>query len=141
MLHLAKLDVEGGKAESAIELLNRLLKRDRGDTEARFLLVSALRLAGKRVEAEKELAEYELQNKMLKEANNLLQVEARTPSTDADSVARIGKMLLELGQEPQARDPRCQMAHQCLYVHFTQKGDTARAATHQKQIIADGKKN
>lgn len=149
LLHLAKLDVEGGQAGPAVELLNRLLKRDPGDTEARFLLVSALRLAGKRVEAEAELKEYERQNQMLKEANDLLQAEARTPSTDADSVARIGKMLLELGQEPQAlywldksleRDSRCQLAHIALAEHFTKKGDATRAAYHQKQVNA-GTKN
>ncbi len=149
LLHLAKLDVEGGQAGPAIELLNRLLKRDPGDTESRFLLVSALRLAGKRVEAEAELKEYERQNQMLKEANDLLQKEARSPSTDADSVARIGKMLLELGQEPQAlywldkaleRDGRCQLAHIALAEHFTKKGDAARAAYHQKQVNA-GTKN
>ena len=150
LLHLAKLDVEGGQAEPAIELLNRLLKRDPGDTEARFLLVNALRLAGKRTEAEAELKEYERQNQMLKEANDLLQTEARTPSTDADSVARIGKMLLELGQEPQAlywldkaleRDARCQLAHKALADHFTRKGDAARAAIHQKQVMPDTRKN
>ncbi len=145
LLHLAKLDVESGQAEPAVELLNRLLKRDPGDTEARFLLVSALRLGGKRVEAEAELKEYERQNQMLKAANDLLQNEARTPSTDADSVAKIGKMLLELGQEPQAlywldkaleRDPQCQLAHTSLAEHFNKKGDAARAAFHQKQVQA-----
>jgi len=150
LLHLAKLDVEGGQVEPAIELLNRLLKRDPGDTEARYLLVNTLRLAGKGAEAVVELKEYERQSQIVKAANDLLQAEARTPSTDADSVARIGKMLLELGQEPQAlywldkaleRDPSCQPAHKAMADYFTQKGDAARAATHQKQVMPDTRKN
>ena len=142
---LATIDIESGNTESAIVLLNELLSRDPGDIDAIFKLSTAFRISGNVSEARKLLNEYEKLDKMLAEANLLLQTEARTPSTDADSVARIGKMLLGLNQEPQAlywldkaleRDPRCQLAHVSLAEHFSKKGDQARAAFHQKQINA-----
>ena len=143
LLHLAKLDVESGQADAAILLLTQLLDRDPNDTEARFQLVVAQRLAGQPQEAEKTLAEYERQNKLLRDSNQLLQEEAQHPSTDADSVARIGIMLLELNQQPQGlywlekaleRDPRSQSAHRALMLHYDARGNTGLAAQHRARL-------
>jgi len=144
LLDLARLDITDNQPARAEERLRRALALDPADTEARYVLVTALQFQNKQAEAVAELAEHERHKLLLERANHLLQEEARRPSRDPKVAFEIGSLLLQIRQEKQGLywmdealswDPSHRPTHKALAEYFEQKGDEVRAAAHRRQLI------
>jgi Tfp pilus assembly protein PilF len=140
---LARLDLQDRQPVGAEGRLRRLLDVDPADTEARYALVSALKLQRRHRDAAEELAGYERHKALLERANKLLQEEARHPSRDPNPASEVGALLLQIHQERQglywmdealSRDPDHQATHRALAEYFETKGDAARAAAHRRRL-------
>jgi tetratricopeptide (TPR) repeat protein len=143
LLYLAKLDIDDGRADRAVEYLRRVLALEPSELEAKFVLVSALRMQGRDAEAEAEQADYTRRRAELERADTLLFAEAQTPSRDPQVAFEIGELLLRIHREPQAihwltealdRDPNYQPAHRLLADYFETHGEPDRAAVHRKYL-------
>jgi tetratricopeptide (TPR) repeat protein len=144
LLHLARLDIADKQPARAEARLRRALAIDPADTEARYVLVTALQFQSKQAEAAAELAEHERHKVLLERANHLLQEEARHPSRDPRVAFEIGSLLLQIRQEKQGLywmdealtwDPTHRPTHQALAEYFEQKGDLERAAAHRRRLL------
>jgi tetratricopeptide (TPR) repeat protein len=143
LLHLARLDLQDRQPARAEARVRRLLELDRADTEARYVLATALKHQRRDREAAAALAEYETYKDLLGRSNKLLTDEGRRPSRDPDRLTELGVLLLRVGQERQAvhwldqalrLDPEHQGAHRALAEHFEQKGDAEQAAAHRRRL-------
>ncbi|MFL5341283.1 MAG: tetratricopeptide repeat protein, partial [Gemmataceae bacterium] len=94
-------------------------------------------------EAKAILDRAEKQRIELDRANKLLRAEAEHPTGEPDRLAKIGEVLLQVGQEKQGvywlekalqRDPGHQPAHQTLADFYQSKGEAEKAAAHRRQI-------
>jgi tetratricopeptide (TPR) repeat protein len=142
LIHLAKLDLQQRPAR-AERWLRRVIELDPTETDARYNLVTALRLQGRLKEAARELARHKEYKELMSRINKLLQEEGQRPSTDSDRAAEIGILLLRIGRDPLAlswlhqaleRNPRQQEAHRALADYYEKKGDRALAASHRRQL-------
>jgi tetratricopeptide (TPR) repeat protein len=145
LICLAKMDLDENRPERAEQLLRRVLKEDPTDTEARFSLIKALRLQGRKKEADDAQAHYDRDVVMLRRANKLLQAEADRPSNDPNALYGIGVAFLASSQErlglywlDQALqlDPRHEPTRRALVEHFEKKGDHKAAAEHRRWLPA-----
>ena len=143
LLHLARLDIADHQPARAEVRLRRVLDNDPADTEARYVLVTALKFQNKDAEAAAELAEHDRHKALLERANQLLQEEARHPSRDPKVAFEIGSLLLQIRQEKQGLywmdealswDPAHRPTHQALAEYFELKGDQERAAMHRRRL-------
>jgi tetratricopeptide (TPR) repeat protein len=141
LLYLARLDIDSGQAVRAEERLRKSLALEPSDVEARFTLVTALRMQGRDADSTAELTEYSRQKTALERANLLLQNEAKMASRDPQAAFEIGTLLLQLRRDAQGlhwlheallRDPAHQPTHQALAEYFESRGDLDQAATHRK---------
>lgn len=94
---LANLDLQEGRPADAERRLRTVLETDASDTEALFVLGSALNALGRSDEAEKVVAEFERKRKTVDRINDLLK-EADSPSTTAAELAEIGELFLTIGR-------------------------------------------
>jgi tetratricopeptide (TPR) repeat protein len=143
LLHLAKLDVQDGQAARAEARLRHLIELDRSDTEARYVLATALKYQRRDREAAEALAEYERYKDLLTRSNKLLTEESRRPSRDPNRLHELGTILLQMGQERQALhwlnqalqlDPDHQPTHRALAEYFEKAGDAEEAAAHRRRL-------
>jgi Flp pilus assembly protein TadD len=141
---LASLDLQDGRGLDAERRLRALLKKDPSDTEALYVLVSALQLQGKIEESTAALAEFEEKRKLVERVNLLLKDVADSPSARADDYAEIGQLFFQIGRSKYGiywseraleLDPRNQEAHKALAAHYEQVGDTTNAAYHRRQLF------
>lgn len=144
LIHLARLDIQDKQPARAEERLRKLLDLDPSDTEARYLLVSALQQQRRDAEAQQELAECERHKVLLERANHLLQQEAKQPSGDPLAASEIGTLLLQIRQDRQGlywmnealnRDPDHRLTHQALADYYERKGDSERASFHRRRLL------
>lgn len=130
----------GAKAERWLRLV---LTKDPADTEALFVLVTALRSQGKEDEAAAALTDYEKKRDLVEKINELLKDKADNPMSTAADYAEIGTLFAQIGRDKLAaywlekaleRDPTCQPAHLALAEYFERKGDLASADAHRSQV-------
>jgi tetratricopeptide (TPR) repeat protein len=146
LVTLARLDVQDGKPADAERRLRRVIALDESEIEARFVLVSALRMQGKDAEAdeaEKEHNRIRLRNERV---NNLLRDKAETRDATPDVWCEIATIFLDMKLEAKARywfdkalskDPFHQPTHRALAEFYERKGEAATAATHRRLLRDD----
>jgi tetratricopeptide (TPR) repeat protein len=143
LISLAKLELDEERPAKAEQYLRRLLKVDPTDTEAQYVLVTSLRLQGRRKEAEAALEQYEKDKALVKRANRLLQEEAERPTRHAGPLTEIGTLFLRAGQERLGlywleralqRDRGHRPTHKALAEHYEKKGERDKAATHRRWL-------
>lgn len=148
LLHLAKLDLQDGKATDAERRLRHIIKLDIAYSEAHYSLHSALQMQNRPDEAKQALADYQHYRTTLEQANKLLRHEAQHPSNDPVIATEIGMLLLKIGHDrPGAywldqallRDPNHLPAHRAFAEFFESKGLADKAAVH-RQRLAESKK-
>ena len=143
LVYLARLDVQEGKGTDAERRLRKVIDLDPTESDARFVLISALRLQGREAEAvaaEKEQVKIRERNERV---NTLLRDRADKPDARPDEWFEIGSIFLELKMESRAmywlektlaRDPGHQSTHRLLMEHFVRKGDAAKAESHRRML-------
>jgi tetratricopeptide (TPR) repeat protein len=143
LLYLARLDIEDRQPARAEERLRKLLDKDQSDTEARYVLVTALKFQRRDREAAENLVRYEQDKVLIDRANKMLQSEAKTPTRDANTAFEIGSLLLQIGQEQQglhwlnealSRSADHQPTHAALADYYEKTGDAERAASHRRRL-------
>jgi tetratricopeptide (TPR) repeat protein len=143
-LFLARLDIFDQDPARAEKRLRSILASDLSDTEARYTLVTTLRLQRRDAEAEAEMVEYDRQREVLDRANKLLQVEAKHPSRNPQAAFEIGSLLLGIRHDRQGlhwldealvRDPNHRATHELLADHFEKIGNRERAAFHRRKLL------
>ena len=143
LVSLANLDLQENKPADAERRLRAVLKVDPSDTEALFVLASALQLQGRSAEAAVVLDSYEKKRVVVDRINGLLKDKADSPTATAGDYAEIGQLFLQIGREKFGtywleraleRDSTNQAAHRALAAHYERKGDAGAAATHRRQI-------
>lgn len=140
---LANLDLQEGRATQAEERLRFLLEAEPSDTEALFVLASALRFQNRTKEAGDVLKEYERKRDIINRINDLLKDKADSPLATARDYAEIGQLFFEISNErfglywskrALEKDEGNQAAHRALAAHYEKKGDAETAAAHRRQI-------
>jgi tetratricopeptide (TPR) repeat protein len=143
LLNLGKLENQSDRPVEAEHWLRRALKADPSDTEVQFNLAESLKSQGRVAEHDEMMARCNEEKALLKQANQLLQDEAKHPSNDPAAPAKLGALLLGVGQErlglywlDQAlqRNPKYQPAHRALAEYFEKKGNRQRAAFHRQKL-------
>ncbi len=149
LLHLAKLDLQEGKAIDAERRLRHIIKLDIAYSEAHYNLASALQMQNRLDEAKEALAQYTKYRTTLEQANKLLRHEAQHPSNDPAIATEIGSLLLQIGHERSGtywldqallRDPNHQPAHRAFAEFFDSKGLADKAALHRRRLNEPEKK-
>ncbi len=143
LVYLARLDVQENRGADAERRLRKVIELDPTETDARFVILSALRLQGKDQEAaiaEKVQAKNQARNVRV---NQLLRDRADKPDVTADEWAEIGTLFLEMQMDARglywidkalARDPNHQASHRVLMEHYDSKGDAVKSAFHRKLL-------
>jgi Tfp pilus assembly protein PilF len=143
LVTLANLDLQEGRAVEAEARLRTVLAADNADTEALFVLVSALQLQGRTDEAATTLDDFNRKREIVDRINDLLKDKADNPASSAAEYAEIGNLFAKIGRDKLSvywleqalqRDARCQTAHRGLAEHYERKGDAATAAIHRRQL-------
>jgi tetratricopeptide (TPR) repeat protein len=143
LVHLAKLDLQEGRAAEAERWLRVILKTEASDTEALYVMVSALQVQGRSEESAAVLKDYERASALVERINKLLTEVADSNTARADDYAEMGSKLIQIGREQlgeywlqQAleREPDHQPAHKALADHYEKKGDQEMAATHRRRL-------
>ncbi len=146
---LAKLEIQENRPAEAEQWLNQVLEVDPTDTEARYSLISALRLQGRTKEAESALAAYEKYKDVVNRINKLLREVAEQPGTGTDPAtpSEIGALLLSVSRDRlglhwlhQAlqRDPTHAPTHKALAEYYEKKGEREQAAAHRSRLARPG---
>jgi tetratricopeptide (TPR) repeat protein len=145
LVYLARLDLQDEKGAEAERWLRKVLDTDPFDTEALYVLVSALRLQGQIEESAKVLEKHERTRAIVDKTNDMLSKVADSPQATADDYAEIGTMLLQIGRKQLGvywleraleRDPAHRATHRALADHFESKGETDRAEPHRRRLAA-----
>ena len=143
VVYLARLDVQEGKGADAERRLRKVIALDPTETEARFVLVSALRLQGREAEAVAVQQEQIRLNERNIRLNQLLRDRADKPDATTAEWFEIGSLFLEMQMEPRARywfdkvlakDPNHQGTHRVLMEYHIRKGDPEQAASHRRML-------
>jgi Tfp pilus assembly protein PilF len=140
---LAKLDLQEGRGAEAERRLRTVLDADPSDTEALYVLASALQLQGRTGESATVLADYENKRAIVERINELLRTTADSPTAKPDDYAEIGRLFLQIGRDKFGvywseraleGDPANQTAHRALAAYYERTGDASRAAGHRRQL-------
>lgn len=143
LVSLAKLDVQEGRGPEAERRLRKVLESDPSDTEALYVLTSALQLQSRTEESAAALADYEHKRALVERINTMLKDVADSPTAKPDDYAEIGRLFLQIGRDKFGvywseraleGDPANQAAHRALAAYYDRKGDTARAAGHRSKV-------
>ena len=143
LVTLANLELQDGRPAEAEARLKAVLKSDRSDTEALFVLVSVLQVQGRSEESAAILAEYHEKKSVVEKINEFLKDKADNPATTADEYAAVGSQFLQINRDKLGvywlekaldRNADCQSAHRDLARHYEKKGDLKSAATHRSHL-------
>ncbi len=143
VVSLARLDVQEGKGVDAERRLRRVIALDPTESDARFVLVSALQLQGRESEALIAQQEQFKINERNVRVNQLLRDRADKADATTDEWCEIGSIFLEMQMEARgtywldkvlARDPNHQATHRVLTEYYDRKGDAAQAASHRRML-------
>ncbi len=147
LVTLANLELQDGQPVKAEARLREVLKTDRSDTEALFVLVAVLQVQGRTDEADAALADYHEKKDLVEKINTFLRDRADDPNTTAEEFAEAGALFLRIGRERLGvqwleravdRDNRCQPAHLALADHYEKKGNADAAAAHRRHLRPSG---
>jgi tetratricopeptide (TPR) repeat protein len=149
LIHLAKLDLQEGRAAEAEQRLRQVLAADRSDSEAWYTLSSVLQFQGRSSESAVAMKEYQRSKDEVDRANKLLQEVADSPKATAADYAEIGELLLRIGGRDRLgvywlgqaleRDPDCRPAHAALAAYYEKKGEAEKAAAHRRALPSNDK--
>ncbi len=143
LVTLARLDVQEGRGADAERRLRKVIALDPTESDARFVLVAALRLQGKEQEAltgEREQVDIRDRNERV---NVLLRDRADKADATPDEWFEIGNLFLGMKMESRgvywlekalAKNPNHQAAHRVLAEYSERKGDAAAAAAHRRLL-------
>jgi tetratricopeptide (TPR) repeat protein len=143
LVTLARLDVQEGKGADAERRLRKVIAIDPTESDARFVLVTALRLQGKEAEAVAAEREQALIRQRNERVNLLLRDRADKGDATADELFEIGTLFLEMQMDARAlywfdkalgRDPTYQRVHRALADYYDRKGDAPQAAAHRRML-------
>ncbi len=143
IVYLARLDVQEGRGGDAESRLTRLIALDPTDTEARFILVAALRLQGRECEAQRAEQAQAVFNQRNVRVNELLSDRADRPDATPDEWSEVGRLFLEMSMEARAlywfdkalaRDPNHQATHRVLAEYYDRTGKPDQAASHRHRL-------
>lgn len=144
LVALANLHLQDGDGVLAEQRLRTVLADDPSDTEALFVLASALQLQGKTPESAKVLAEYERKRAIVDRINDLLKDAADSPTAGSHDYAEIGQLFLQIdrtklglywSERALELDPNHQVANRALAAYYEKQGDSAKAAVHRRRVI------
>jgi tetratricopeptide (TPR) repeat protein len=147
LIALANLDIQEERGADAEARLRRVLKADPSDTEALFVLASALRIQGKIDEAQAVLTEHTAKRALMDRLNALLKDVADGPTARPSDHAEIGELFIRIGQEKVGvywleraleGDPENQRAHKALASYYEKQGDAANGALHRQRVRNPG---
>ncbi len=143
LVYLARLDLQEGRGADAERRLRRLIAADPSESEARFVMISALKLQGKDAEAA-EMARLHADVQQRNErVNRLLRDHADQADTSPDVWHEIGEIFLALGQDARAvywldkalaKAPGHRPTHKTLADYYDRKGDADAAARHRRML-------
>ena len=142
-VYLARLDVQEGKGADAERRLRRVAAVDPSDSDARFVLIAALRLQGKEAEAAAAAVEQDGIRARNERVNELLRDRADRPDATPDEWSEVGRLFLEMAMEPRAlywfdkalaRDPNHQATHRVLAEYYDRTGKPGEAASHRRRL-------
>jgi Tfp pilus assembly protein PilF len=147
LITLAKLEVQDNHPAKAEQWVRRALKADPADTDAEFFLVGILQEQGRWDEASATLEQHRKDTVFWKRVAEILQQEARHPSTDPDALSELGALFLRTNphagmywmRRALALDPAHQPTHKALAEYYEKKGDQENAAYHRRQLKPDEK--
>ncbi len=148
LVTIANLELQDNQPVRAEARLREVLKNDPSDTEALFVLVTALQVQGRAEESAATLADHDVKKDLVEKLNTFLRDKADDASTTAEEFADAGGMFLRIGRDRLGvqwleraleRDDQCQAAHRALAEHFERKGNAAAAAAHKRAIRPDPK--
>ncbi len=143
LIHLAKLDLEQGRAADAERRLNKLLELDPADTEALHNLGLALQFQGRTAEATAALERHKRAKEQVERTNKLLREVADSPGATPADYAELGDLLLRIRRERLGvywleraleRDPANARAHTAMAAHYEKLGEAERAAEHRRWL-------
>jgi tetratricopeptide (TPR) repeat protein len=143
LVHLAKLDLEQGRAPEAERRLRKVLKMDPADTEALHNLVNALQFQGRTEDAAVALKEYQKAKAQVDRVNQLLREVTDSRSATPADFAEVGELLLRIGRDRQGvywlelaleREPGQLRAHAALADHYEKRGEHERAESHRRWL-------
>jgi tetratricopeptide (TPR) repeat protein len=143
--NLAKVELQDGHPDMAEAWLRKALQADPSDTEALFTLHTVLQQQGRAKDATAVLDEYNRKSTMLRRVNKLLRDEAKRPSSDPDTLAELGELLLQVERESVGMhwlaqalqlDPGHKHTHQVLAEYYESKGNKEKAAEHRRWLTA-----
>lgn len=143
LVDLARLDMQAGHAPEAERRLRQVLASDPSDTEALYVLSSALQFQGRTEESAAALADYEQKRVLVDRINEMLKDVADSPTARAGDYAEIGRMFFQIGRDrfglywserALEGDPANQTANRSLAAYYEKKGDTSRAADYRRRV-------
>ncbi|MFO0936839.1 MAG: tetratricopeptide repeat protein [Gemmataceae bacterium] len=143
LVSLANADLQDNRPVEAEKRLRKILETDPSDTEAMFVLSTALQGQGRTEESEAVLKSCIEKRKIVDRIHELLKDNADTPTAGADVYVEIGDLFLKIGREKfgvywveQAfdKDPSNQRGHKILASYYEKKGDMENATLHRRQI-------
>lgn len=147
LVTLANLELQDDQPVKAEARLREVLRNDPSDTEALFVLVTALQVQGKAEESAAALADHNSKKDIVDKLNTFLRDKADDPNTTAEEFAEAGTLFLSIGRVRNGvqwleraieRDDRCQPAHRALAEHFDRKGNVDKAAAYRRQLRDGG---
>lgn len=149
-IYLAWLDVtdsakeEVGRGAAAEKRLRPLIARNPSEVEARFVLITALRLQGKDADADAMEVEHKERLTLNDKLTQLLRDKAdEGGAADAGVYCQIGELFLEIGQDARGvywldkclrADPGYPAAHRRLAEYYDRQGDKAKAEQHRRAV-------
>lgn len=146
-IYLAWLDVtdsaqaEVARGAAAEKRLRPLIARNPSEAEARFVLITALRLQKRDAEADAMEVEHKQRLTRNEKLTQLLRDYADKPTADAGVYCQIGELFLEIGQDARGVywldkclrvDPNYPAAHRRLADYYDRTGDKAAADRHRR---------
>jgi tetratricopeptide (TPR) repeat protein len=143
LIALANLNLQDGRGAEAELWARKVIADDPADTEALFVLISALQLQGRVEDATALLAELERKRVIVDRINALLRDVADSPNAKADDYAELARFLFQIGRDKLGvywgeraleRDSTNQPAHRALAEYYERTGVPLKAAVHRRQI-------
>ncbi len=148
-IYLAWLDVTDSARDEAVRgaaaetRLRAVIARDPSEVEARFVLISALRLQGKDADADAMEVEHKQRLTRNDKLTQLLRDEADTGTAAAGVYCQIGELFLEIGKDARGVywldkclrvDPNHPAAHRLLAEYYDRQGDKPTADRHRRAV-------
>jgi len=141
LVSLARLDVQEGRGADAERRLRRVIALDPTESDARSVLVTALRFQDSDQEAIAGEREYLKIRERTERVNTLLRDRADKPDATPEEWFEIGSIFMELQMESRAlywldktlaKDIDHQKAHRMLMEYHERKGERELAASHRR---------